>query len=60
MTRVTYLHRAIGTAAESEEHINGPASINGERALSQKLGVLEKSAHRLRDLNRVLLRILMC
>jgi hypothetical protein len=60
MTRVTYLHRAIGTAAESEEHINGPASMNGERALAQELGVLGKSAHRLRDLSGVLLRILVC
>jgi hypothetical protein len=60
MVRVTYLHRAIRTAAESEEHINGPASINGERALSQKLGVHGKSAHRLGDLSGVLLRILVC
>ena len=60
MVRVTYLHRAIRTAAESEEHINGPASINGERALSQKPGVLGQSAHRLRDLSGVLLRILVC
>lgn len=60
MTRMTYLHRATGTAAESEKYINGPASINGKCALSQKPGVLGQCAHRLRDLSGILLRTLVC